>query len=326
MANGWIGVDLFFVLSGLLITQHIARVFERDDEPWHWRPYLAKRMLRIVPSYYAVLLLVFVGVFPNYAVAAGNEVARLVYHLLFLQDYLPANFVVAFWSLGVEEKFYLMAPVLLLVLMKLRSMRQRLLVLVGMLAASVLVRTVTASVVEIDNYYAYFRYLRSPFHMTLDPILVGVALAIIYRARDDLPRLTSRVVSHSVFWFGTLTILGLAVTHQMMADITWWDRTLQPLVIALGFGAITFGLLFGGGPPRVFESLSLFFVARISYSWYLIHMPLIPMVFLAVDRYSTMAGQFGFFMFAYLLVTLLGALLLHYVVEKPFLNLKSRIR
>ena len=61
MANGWIGVDLFFVLSGLLITQHIARVFERDDEPWHWRPYLAKRMLRIVPSYYAVLLLVFVN-------------------------------------------------------------------------------------------------------------------------------------------------------------------------------------------------------------------------------------------------------------------------
>ena len=61
--------------------------------------YLAKRALRIVPAYYAVLLVVAAGLVPLYAVPQDVLAIRIAYHALFLQDYLPANIVVVFWSL-----------------------------------------------------------------------------------------------------------------------------------------------------------------------------------------------------------------------------------
>ena len=67
-----------------------------------------------MPAYYAVLLIVAFGLVSFYPVPAENWGFRLAYHLLFLQDYLPADFNVVFWSLGVEEKFYLLAPFLVL--------------------------------------------------------------------------------------------------------------------------------------------------------------------------------------------------------------------
>ena len=52
------------------------------------------------------------------------------------------------------------------------------------------------------------------------------------------------------FWLGAATFLFVSTTSVMMNEISWWDKTLQPLVVALGFGGMTFGLLFGGGRAR----------------------------------------------------------------------------
>ncbi len=90
MANGWVGVDLFFVLSGFLISFHIMKLGKRISGPWPWRSYLAKRVLRIVPAYYATLFLVVLGAFPLYQFSQEFIGFRVGYHLLFLQDYLPA--------------------------------------------------------------------------------------------------------------------------------------------------------------------------------------------------------------------------------------------
>ena len=109
LLNGWVGVDLFFVLSGFLISKHLLAQRE-TSKGLALGPYLVKRALRIVPAYYAVLLVVAAGLVPLYAVPQEALALRLGYHALFLQDYLPANIVVVFWSLGVEEKFYLLAP------------------------------------------------------------------------------------------------------------------------------------------------------------------------------------------------------------------------
>ena len=102
LVNGWVGVDLFFVLSGFLIAKHLLCRLA-DPNGLALGAYIAKRALRIVPAYYAVLLLVAAGVVPIYTVAPEALALRLGYHALFLQDYLPANIVVVFWSLGVQE-------------------------------------------------------------------------------------------------------------------------------------------------------------------------------------------------------------------------------
>ncbi len=327
LTNGWIGVDLFFVLSGFLITDHIVKSREKHGGNWRWRPYLEKRALRIVPAYYAVLLLAASGWFNDYPISFENIGRRVAYHLLFLQDYLPSDIVVTFWSLGVEEKFYLLAPLLTLALLKLPTLFQRALGVVMLILLGVGARALTAfSRPDVATYVDFFPVFRSPFHMTLDGLLIGVLIALVYRARSTNPELVSVRTAHIAFWFGTATILVVSSTSAMMNQIDWWDKTLQPLVVATGFGGMTFGLLFGGGPAWFFRSLALFFFARISYTLYLIHFPLIPRAISIASEIAPGESLFLVFFVVYLLLALPAALLLHYLIEKPFLLLKARIR
>lgn len=326
LINGWIGVDLFFVLSGFLITHHILRQRERYDGVWRWKPYLQKRALRIVPAYYAVLFLAAAGAFPAYEIAPDLMGLRLAYHMLFFQDYLPANIVVAFWSLGVEEKFYLFAPLIVLARANAASLRERVAGIGVFLCIAVVLRVITAvGKPDIDNYDAFFAVFRSPLHMTLDPILMGVMLAFIYRAREEVPRLTAVGTANYVFWSGAILLALLTGIGEMMGDIGWWDKTLQPTAIAISFSAITFGLLFGGGPAAIFRTALLRFFARISYSLYLVHLPLVPLSLLLANRVSDAESGFGVFLTIFVLLSIVAALLIHFAIEKPFLLIKDRI-
>jgi peptidoglycan/LPS O-acetylase OafA/YrhL len=327
MANGWIGVDLFFVLSGFLISHHIIKLNERHDGHWPWKRYLAKRGLRIIPAYYTVLFLTVLGVFPYFEIPERWLGLRIGYHLLFLQDYLPANIVVAFWSMGVEEKFYLIAPFLVLAGAKRSTLRERISIPLALLVAGVAVRVLAMHHrPEITDYEGFFRVFRSPFHMALDPILIGVVLAFVYRGRDEWPRITARAPARLVFWAGAVGFVLLTTSGELMAEISWWDKTLQPLVITAIFGAITFGLLFRGGPSGWFDSAILLFFARISYCLYLVHLPLIPLARGLAEQGSRAEPSFALFFAIFSALSILAALLLHYIVEKPFLMLKDGIR
>ena len=104
--NGWIGVDLFFVLSGFLI----GRQAWRGDS---LRRFWFKRVTRILPAYWACLAVVAIGL--TVAGAWPKSGADFLAHVVMLQDYTGSVFVPAFWSLGAEEKFYLLAPLLVFV-------------------------------------------------------------------------------------------------------------------------------------------------------------------------------------------------------------------
>lgn len=109
-------------------------------------------------------------------------------------------------------------------------------------------------------------------------IVIGVVLAILYRGRDELPRLTARSTARRVFWLGMLGFILLTTSGDMMVEISWWDKTLQPLAIAATFGAITFGLLFGGDLGGLFGSAFLLFsrefrTASTSYTFHSSRLP-----------------------------------------------------
>jgi peptidoglycan/LPS O-acetylase OafA/YrhL len=324
MANGWIGVDLFFVLSGFLITHHILRLRDRNSGSWHWKPYLQKRALRIIPAYYAVLFLAVAGAFPYFEVAPDLLGLRVVYHMLVLQDYLPANIVVAFWSLGVEEKFYILAPLVILARANATSLLARMSTIIMLLVLGIMLRVFTAiESTDIDSYQQFFMVFRSPFHMTMDPILFGVLIALVYRSRRECPALTSRLVASIAFWVGAVLFLVITCSHEMMRDITWWDKTLQPTLVAFTFAAITYGLIFGGGPRALFRSTMLFVTARISYSLYLIHLPLVPLSLVLANTLAP--GSFSIFVVLFIAISTAAAMILHFAVEKPFLGVKDRI-
>ena len=140
-----------------------------------------------------------------------------------------------------EEKFYLIAPLLVLARANAASLRERVTGIGVFLCIAVVLRVITAiGKPDIDNYDAFFVVFRSPFHMTLDPILMGVILAFVYRAREEVPRLTAVSTANYVFWSGAVFLALLTGSSAMMDDIGWWDKTLQPTAIAIGFSAITF--------------------------------------------------------------------------------------
>ncbi|CAN0501604.1 unnamed protein product, partial [Phaeothamnion confervicola] len=159
--NGWAGVDLFFVLSGFLIASHLIRSQSRPDRSWSLKAYMKKRVLRIVPAYYAVLLVLFIGL-PFYPLDPRELGWRFTYHLLFLQDYYPANLVSSFWSLGVEEKFYLLLPLLLYPVLRLRGIGRRLVCLLGLYLLPIGARAWTYSSLPVVDHMRYFLKLRSP--------------------------------------------------------------------------------------------------------------------------------------------------------------------
>ena len=333
LVNGWIGVDLFFVLSGFLISHGIIR---RKDN-FRLGRYVARRALRIVPAYYAMLAVAAAGLIPFYAVAPDMLGVRVLYHVLFLQDYLPSGIVVAFWSLGVEEKFYIAAPFVLLPLLALRRRSLHYAVLGGLVLTPLAFRlNLIAGGAEIADYETFFRTLRSPFHRGFDGLAAGMLVALLWRDRERWRWMTDPRAGAALFWAGGAVIGWLWLAAPLLDRIDAFDRTALQLVLATGFGAILLGTLLrqnradggNGGAIRLLAAPMLRPVAILSYSLYLAHMTVIPAAKLVSeslfrDGDASSAAEFAVFVAIYLILSVLMAGLLHFAVEKPFLRLRD---
>lgn len=311
--NGWMGVDLFFVLSGFLIARILLRRMEKGAAPFSWR-YFEDRILRIVPAYYAVLLLCVIGFFPGHLSDVTNLGSRIVYHLVFLHDYLGSNINVVFWSLGVEEKFYILVPLLMLVLLKARSFKTQLFICLLVLLISPVSRGFGFQNVEGGMVYQdFFDQLRSPFHMSLEGFAIGIIIALI-QFRGWL--LSERAAKYCLIAAFTALLLWTA-SHNFLESINLFDATLQPLLLVLLFGAMVYSGICLANVSMPGEPV-MRFIARLSYSLYLIHFPLIPVIV----TYSVDKGP-AIFWLVYFAVTFMAAIILHFFVEKPFLLLKK---
>lgn len=331
--NGWLGVDLFFVLSGFLIASSLMRLQAATDGPPQLKPYLLKRILRIVPTYYVVLIVTALGLVPFYEVGGQQLGSRVAYHLLFLQDYSFSDIVPAFWSLGVEEKFYLTAPLVWFGVSRLRGFQSQYIALGFLILLSPLLRTFSyLAGGGAENYGAFFFTFRSPFHMSLDPLYVGVLAALIYRDRKRFSWTRHRPTLDRLFWAGALVVGWLLLSHEMLATpLGLFDHSLQPFLLAVGMGTMVLALVLGGGPVSRLQGQKMFYISKLAYSLYLVHMLVIPGVIHWLDSVVKLsdlppAGQFALFVGPYLLVAGLASVTLFYLVEKPFLRLKSRVR
>jgi len=327
--NGWMGVDLFFVLSGFLITTQICNRYRGFADASTFGDYIKQRLLRILPAYYFVLFLAAAGAIPLYHVAPEALALRVGYHLLFLQDYLPSNIVVAFWSLGVEEKFYIVAPFVLMLAFRLRRRAGQVLVLGALALIPPMLRAMAAqSHPEVTTYEPFFRIFRSPFNMSFDGLVVGSLCALLYRDRERW--LTSRRVAHAIFWAGAILALGLNVATIQLDQIGWFQEVPLQSLLAVGMGGILLGLVLGGGPLALFQGRWMLVVARLSYCLYLVHLTVLP----AAQRISewlvassaSMSLKLLVLAPTFLILSFAAAMALHYAVEKPFLLLKERIR
>src|SRR5581483_10365332 len=231
---GWMGVDLFFVLSGFLISGILLDTRESGN---YFKAFYARRILRIFPLYYTVLTLVlvrasFIHPRPNSVPVVADE--KLYY--LYLVNWLTlwngpwrANFLGHFWSLAVEEQFYLLWP--LCVWLFVRRKLTRLAVIVSMLSLAVRVAWVA--------YAGPGQAIVMATVTRMDSLLCGALSAIVFRDVNVL-----RVLRKYLPWTALTSLLCFAIlgawfraTHGLGGELRFVE-TIGYSLLAFGFATL----------------------------------------------------------------------------------------
>jgi len=272
---GWVGVQLFFVLSGYLIS---GILLDTRGSPGYYRAFFGRRVLRIFPLYYAVLLVCLV-ILPALGLAPERLLADRE-HRIWLWTYLinwaePLGCGVAafphFWSLAVEEQFYLVWPFVVRRTTPRRLLQVAVVLVVLALAARVGFRL--AGVGEGGPYM--FTICR------MDALALGGAVAALLR----IPEYHERAVR----WRGrvslvvsALFVLGLFATRGYPRT-TFSGQTFGYTILAVTFAAVVLLVVLDhergrGWVGAVFKNAVLRSFGKYSYAIYLFHQPLNQMV------------------------------------------------
>ncbi len=175
---GWVGVDLFFVLSGFLISGLLYMEFKRLGAI-RWGRFLIRRGLKIYPAFYAMILVTFLA---RRIAASPDTVGPYLREIFFVQNYGVGVWQHT-WSLGVEEHFYLLLPIFFLLLIRFSRNRQDPFAslpwaFVGIAVSCLLIRAAT---VYFTSSAAFFPpMVTNPTHERIDSLFFGVLLGYFH--------------------------------------------------------------------------------------------------------------------------------------------------
>jgi peptidoglycan/LPS O-acetylase OafA/YrhL len=327
---GWMGVDLFFVLSGYLIGTQVLKPLSKGLS-FSFADFYLRRAFRILPVFLLVLALYFC--WPAFREASGIQPLWqfLTFTMNLLIDYQHNKAFSHAWSLCVEEHFYLLFPLLAWWMTRCPSIRTFTLVVAGVLCGGMLLRSwiwthELAPLSLTDDSRFNQRFIEDIYFPTwarLDGLLAGVALATIKCYRAELWATLQR-------WSNQILLLGLvvsAVTVVIFQDRAGWLATVfgYPL-LSLGFALLVIaGAGTAAATRRALATIRVpgaHWLAAISYSLYLSHKAVMHMVHTVFA--PALEGHYLVSFIVYALAVLLAGTLLHYAVERPFLQLRDR--
>jgi len=327
---GFIGVPLFFFISGFVLLLPFAHARLTGATPPTWKHFFLRRALKIVPSYLlciAVLIAIGFQTYPSLADALRD----VGFHLLFIHNWFAVTYesiTVPMWSLGVEIQFYVLFP-----LLAIAFLRAPIVTTLGMLAIANGWRFWS---LLSDHYFFEQRLAQLPAH--LDFFAAGMLCAFVYAAiATKRPALANRTLLFSVvmiagfaaFWL----LLNDCYVHRF--DKEWaqpWNVQHRSL-LAVSFFAMGLGALFASRwLQRTLANPVLIFLAAISYNLYLWHLPILLELrkyhippFATADPHSDPKWMLAFG-FVALPLALAVAALFTYGFEAPILRLGKRRR
>jgi peptidoglycan/LPS O-acetylase OafA/YrhL len=313
--GGWVGVDLFFVVSGFLIA---GIVLDTRDEPGYFRNFYARRVLRIFPLYYLLIgaiLIVFPATNSGFIETSGSPVWYLV-HLGNVPEAVlgkdPAYWLAPVWSLAIEEQFYLTFPLLVW----LATRRQLAWCLLGMALLALATRTVsTFAWPENERFQYQFTLCR------LDAIAAGCALALLVRWRGF-----ARWQLRLKMWLGVVIAACAGVVLACQLDrTTTFGRTLGYSVVAIGFGALVLRVAMARDQRTtlVLRWAPLRHLGKLCFGLYLLHRPADTLASAAIARTGLPAESLWWMPLKMAVAVGLATLTWH-LLEQPFLRLKDR--
>ncbi|MEY2550487.1 MAG: hypothetical protein QOG12_631 [Verrucomicrobiota bacterium] len=317
---GWIGVDLFFVLSGYLIGGQLLAPIAHGESIKFGR-FFARRALRILPAYLAVLAIYFL-------LPAWREfptISPLWKFLLSVQN-IGLRGGTSFshaWSLAVEDQFYLLLPVIVLLLA--RRPRAALLVPFLLVFFGFAVRWILALQNMTDTGVSFRGFQTWIYYATwsrLDPLVFGVALAAIEKFR---PQWWQRLTDYALWlWLPGLASIGYALYLSDADQVTVVAAVWQFPLIAFGMATLLVCALSPRLTLRRMRIPGVAFIASIAYSAYLVQKLVIHS---AVQWCSShhVAMDSALAVVGIQVCIFAAATLLFLVIERPFLQWRHRI-
>jgi peptidoglycan/LPS O-acetylase OafA/YrhL len=271
------GVTVFFVLSGYLITTLLRKEFDRSGT-LSLREFYLRRALRILPPFYIVLVLSSL-LTEVHAVEGHVTLPALGAYVLHAANYwhiyrglhdIPGGTSV-YWSLAVEEHFYLLFPMLYWAMRRFRlSAREQLGVIVGLCALVLVWRGVLFGVFHADHERLY-----RASDTRVDAILAGCALAVYGNPVLDRSRISDRTWRWVALPLGAVVLLATSVVRQPLLQEALKGTLQAAALIPLFVVAIRCPTW---GPMRIFNTRIMSFFGLLSYGLYLSHRTVLMLV------------------------------------------------
>jgi peptidoglycan/LPS O-acetylase OafA/YrhL len=323
---GWIGVDLFFVLSGFLIT---GILLDAKGSASFLRNFYARRVLRIFPLYYAFLALLLIIV--PLAAGARFDAPFLdqVWYWLYLPNVRAAvspsihenlfhNAAGHLWSLAIEEQFYLIWPFCVIALA-----RRRLAILCGLMIAGALATRIALHLLGTSAY--------AVMPARADALAMGALVALAVRSHSGTRWARSLALPAAAAASLVVTAIAVRGSGLHIGDV--WTQTAGLSALAALFAAVVFGA--SRADVRALASVlgwrPLCSIGKYSYGIYILHQPLIVLAAWRIDAAGGMPAVLGLQAPAVLALALAAgaaayaaAWLSWHVYESRFLRLKAR--
>lgn len=299
---GWIGVDLFFVLSGFLISSIIFNKIKSNN--FSVTDFYKKRFIKIYPLFLIVLILpVF---FLN-----NVPIKSILSELFFMQGYITGLWQHT-WSLCVEEQFYIIFPLIVLLLVKANAFKKLPYILIVMCALVILMRGLS--------------YTGAPLftqtHLRIDTILWGVFIAYFYLNYNSYFDMLFRYKNG--IKVGALLLLGIAFILFIKSPFVFQ-------IIGFNFMAIGFSVFLllsikmenikNGFLDKLFNMIS--YIGTCSYSVYLVHIPL-NLLILSFSFSKTEFYNYYIANSIYIVCSILVGILINKFIEQPILKLRNK--
>jgi peptidoglycan/LPS O-acetylase OafA/YrhL len=318
---GWIGVDLFFVLSGFLVSGILFAEYQERGTVSITR-FLIRRALRIYPPFY--LLLIFsIPTALYFEIPRPLSIRALIGEIFFLQNYIGPLWDQT-WSLAVEEHFYLLLASIIFVLLRSHSKRKNpfsfIQQMIGVVACMLLLLRVLMSYsCPVGDSTSTFGYS----HLRIDSLFMGVYLAYLFHFQREALTIFVTRFRFLLLPFGLSTVLVpllFPLTESRFSysfGFTW---------LYLGFAAVLLWCIYSQMiiRNRLVKYLTpLARIGRNSYSIYLWHMMVYALTALI---WSPNAGLYTFYFqtTAYMMGSILVGSIMANIVEVPTLRFRER--
>ena len=307
---GFLGVDLFFVISGLLVGGILTKNFKENKPVIFWK-FILQRGFKIWPSYYTFLI-------------AGNLICYFLYrsinnslvipwwdmkrYLFFYQNYTGVPFHTDFfhvWSLCVEEHFYILLPVLFIVVQHFFNDKS------WLFTFTLLIIAAGITFKFLSYYYTGSKDTLYATHNRIDALAWGVLLNLIIVYNPELAKKIKLLAS---FFLAGILLFILAILFDINSSSEIYHRIILNSLVPFCFSLMILGLYYFN-----FTKLkALRIIAYYSYNWYLWH----PLFVFAITYY--IGSGWGAFLI-YLAVTFMFAFLFTVCIEEPFLKKRNGV-